>query len=88
MPIKISGNPSKLNFAQVKLPLQPAPRHDPEGPPGGTPGELAGGDAYATSAGGQAEAGTIAQKVVGRLSHPSTNWLTRTYTFLATVGTP
>ena len=25
MPIKISGNPSKLNFAQVKLPLQPAP---------------------------------------------------------------
>ena len=25
VPIKISGNPSKLNFAQVKLPLQPAP---------------------------------------------------------------
>ena len=32
---------------------------------------------------GQAQAGTMAQKVVGRLSHPSTNWLARTYTFLA-----
>ena len=29
VPIKISGNPSKLNFAQVKLPLQPAPPAEP-----------------------------------------------------------
>ena len=33
-------------------------------------------------------AGTIAQKATGRLSHPSTYWLTWMYTFLATVGTP
>ena len=37
---------------------------------------------------GQAVAGTMAQKLTGRFSHPSTNWLAWTYTFLATVGTP
>jgi hypothetical protein len=36
----------------------------------------------------EVEVGTMVQKVVGRLSHPSTNWLTRTYTFLATGGAP
>ena len=36
----------------------------------------------------QAAAGTMAEKVTGRSSHPSTNWFTRTYTFLPTGGTP
>lgn len=36
----------------------------------------------------QAEAGTMPQKVTGRLSHPLTNWLTWTYTFLPAGGSP
>src|ERR1035437_2514274 len=37
---------------------------------------------------GQVVAGTMAQKLTGRSSHPSTNWLAWTYTFLPTGGTP
>jgi hypothetical protein len=37
---------------------------------------------------GQVVAGTMAQKLTGRSSHPSTNWLTWTYTFLPTGGAP
>jgi hypothetical protein len=33
-------------------------------------------------------AGTIAQKLTGRFSHPLMNWLTRTNTFVPTGGTP
>ena len=33
-------------------------------------------------------AGTIAQKVMGRLFQPSTTWLAWTNTYLATVGGP
>jgi len=54
----------------------------------GTPGRVAGGDACATLAEDQDAAGTMAQKVRPRLSHPFTTWLTRTYTFLPAGGTP
>jgi hypothetical protein len=37
---------------------------------------------------GQATSRTMAQKLTGWLSQPSMNWLTWTYTFLPTGGTP
>jgi len=61
--------------------------------PGKTPARVeAGGgqllNGHRAPAEGQLPAGTMAEKVTGRSSHPSTNWLTRTNTFVPIGGTP
>src|ERR1019366_1769678 len=61
--------------------------------PGKTPARLETGagqwlNGHLAPAEGQVPAGTMAEKVTGRSSHPSTNWLTLMYTFLPTGGAP
>src|ERR1039458_8521655 len=61
--------------------------------PGKTPARLEVGagewlNGQRAPAEGQVPAGTMAEKVTGRSSHPSMNWLTWMYTFLPAGGAP
>ena len=61
--------------------------------PAKTPARLGAGagqwlNGHPAPAEGQVPAGTMAEKVTGRSSHPSTNWLTLMYTFLPAGGAP